>query len=59
MLLDILEDYCLLRGFEYCRLDGSTEMSVRDEGIEAFVAPNSTKFLYLLSTRAGKKNTYF
>jgi hypothetical protein len=23
-MLDILEDYCFWRGFEYCRLDGST-----------------------------------
>lgn len=23
-MLDILEDFCMMRGFEYCRLDGST-----------------------------------
>lgn len=23
-MLDILEDYCLWRGFQYCRLDGQT-----------------------------------
>lgn len=53
MLLDILEDYCNLRNYKYCRLDGSTDMNIRDEGIEAFTKPNSEKFIYLLSTRAG------
>ena len=23
-LLDILEDYCLFRGYQYCRIDGNT-----------------------------------
>lgn len=53
MLLDILEDYCNLRGYEYCRIDGSTDMDIRDQGISDFTAPNSKKFIYLLSTRAG------
>lgn len=53
MLLDILEDYCNFRGYEYCRIDGSTDMEVRDKGINDFTAPGSKKFIYLLSTRAG------
>ena len=24
-VLDILEDYCFFRGYEYCRIDGSTD----------------------------------
>ncbi|ODN00061.1 SWI/SNF-related matrix-associated actin-dependent regulator of chromatin subfamily A member 5 [Orchesella cincta] len=52
-LLDILEDYCIWRNFEYCRLDGSTDYDIRQEDIDDFNAPNSTKFIYLLSTRAG------
>ena len=29
-MLNILEDYCILRGYPYCRLDGSTELDVRE-----------------------------
>ena len=52
-LLDILEDYCEIREYDYCRLDGSTSYAVREESIDAFNAPNSKKFIFLLSTRAG------
>ncbi|XP_074133683.1 putative global transcription activator SNF2L1 isoform X2 [Sminthopsis crassicaudata] len=52
-LLDILEDYCMWRGYEYCRLDGQTPHEEREEAIEVFNAPNSTKFIFMLSTRAG------
>lgn len=33
MALDVIEDYCELRGFEYCRLDGTTSLEDRDEQI--------------------------
>ncbi|KAG8553692.1 hypothetical protein GDO81_003515 [Engystomops pustulosus] len=52
-LLDILEDYCMWRGYEYCRLDGQTPHEEREEAIERFNAPNSSKFIFMLSTRAG------
>ncbi|XP_062844516.1 probable global transcription activator SNF2L1 [Trichomycterus rosablanca] len=52
-VLDILEDYCMWRGFEYCRLDGNTPHEDRQEAIETFNAPNSSKFIFMLSTRAG------
>ncbi|VDQ01355.1 unnamed protein product [Trichobilharzia regenti] len=39
-MMDILEDYCLWRGHEYFRLDGSTPHEER-------------QFLFMLSTRAG------
>uniref|UniRef100_A0AAY4ENX9 SWI/SNF related, matrix associated, actin dependent regulator of chromatin, subfamily a, member 1 n=1 Tax=Denticeps clupeoides TaxID=299321 RepID=A0AAY4ENX9_9TELE len=52
-VLDILEDYCMWRGYEYCRLDGNTPHEAREEAIESFNAPNSTKFIFMLSTRAG------
>lgn len=52
-LLDILEDYLVFRGFQYCRIDGSTAGDVREEMIEAYNKPNSEKFVFLLSTRAG------
>ncbi|NWH48563.1 SMCA1 protein, partial [Chroicocephalus maculipennis] len=52
-LLDILEDYCMWRGYEYCRLDGQTPHEEREEAIDTFNAPNSSKFIFMLSTRAG------
>ena len=52
-MLDILEDYCRFSGLEYCRLDGQTNAVIRDEHIDAFNAPGSSKFVFLLSTRAG------
>jgi SWI/SNF-related matrix-associated actin-dependent regulator of chromatin subfamily A member 5 len=51
--LDILEDYCLFRGFKYSRLDGSTGMEERELSMREFNADNSEKFVFLLSTRAG------
>ena len=32
-ILDILEDYCTIRGFEMCRIDGSTSGDDRDDGV--------------------------
>jgi len=52
-LLDILEDYMLFRGHKYCRIDGNTSGEDREESIDAYNAPNSEKFAFLLSTRAG------
>lgn len=79
-VLDILEDYCMWRNYEYCRLDGQTPHDERQvskiqggkvennqvkqfpdicfifclqESINAYNEPNSTKFVFMLSTRAG------
>ncbi|XP_064934683.1 ISWI chromatin-remodeling complex ATPase CHR11-like [Musa acuminata AAA Group] len=52
-LLDILEDYLLYCGYQYCRIDGNTGGEERDASIEAFNQPGSEKFIFLLSTRAG------
>jgi SWI/SNF-related matrix-associated actin-dependent regulator of chromatin subfamily A member 5 len=52
-MLDILEDYCLFRGYKYSRIDGQISGEVRDEAIESFMAEGSEKFIFLLSTRAG------
>ncbi|TVU17812.1 hypothetical protein EJB05_33869, partial [Eragrostis curvula] len=52
-LLDILEDYLMYRGYQYCRIDGNTSGEDRDASIEAFNRPGSDKFIFLLSTRAG------
>lgn len=52
-LLDILEDYMRYKGYEYCRIDGSTSGHDREAYMNDFNAPDSTKFVFLLSTRAG------
>ena len=52
-VLDILEDYCMWRCFQYCRLDGQTPHEERNMYINDFNAPGSDKFVFLLSTRAG------
>lgn len=52
-MLDILEDYCLFREYKYCRLDGNTELDERERFIEDFTKPDSEKFIFLISTRAG------
>jgi SWI/SNF-related matrix-associated actin-dependent regulator of chromatin subfamily A member 5 len=52
-MLDVLEDYMGFRGYQYCRIDGNTQGEDREAAIEAFNAPDSSKFVFLLSTRAG------
>ncbi|KAJ8603319.1 hypothetical protein CTAYLR_009021 [Chrysophaeum taylorii] len=52
-MLDILEDYVVMRRYEYCRIDGKTPHDLREAQIDAYNAPGSTKFIFLLSTRAG------
>ena len=52
-LLDILEDYCVFRGYKYCRIDGSTAHEDRIAAIDEYNKPGSDKFIFLLTTRAG------
>ena len=51
--LNIIEDYCELRGYEYCRIDGTTDLEDREAQIDLFTQPKSPINLFLLSTRAG------
>lgn len=52
-LLDILEDYCVFRDYKYCRIDGSTAHEDRIAAIDDYNKPDSEKFIFLLTTRAG------
>ncbi|CAM9684537.1 unnamed protein product, partial [Discosporangium mesarthrocarpum] len=52
-MMDILEDLMHMLGYEYCRIDGNTSHDVRQDLIEGYNMPNSSKFVFLLSTRAG------
>ncbi|GAB4816506.1 hypothetical protein N2152v2_003552 [Parachlorella kessleri] len=52
-MIDILEDYCLYRQFQYCRIDGNTSGEDREAQIDEYNRDGSEKFIFLLSTRAG------
>ncbi|KAG9096339.1 hypothetical protein FRC06_008763 [Ceratobasidium sp. 370] len=52
-VLDILEDYCLFRSYQYCRIDGGTAHEDRIAAIDEYNKPGSEKFIFLLTTRAG------
>ncbi|KAK9759055.1 SNF2-related domain [Popillia japonica] len=52
-MLDILEDYCHWRQYQYCRLDGQTPHEDRQRQINEYNEDDSIKFIFMLSTRAG------
>lgn len=52
MILDMIEDYLMLRDYKYVRLDGLTKIEKRKEDIQAF-NNDPEVFLFLISTRAG------
>lgn len=52
-ILDILEDFMVMRNYQYCRIDGNTTYEDRENAIDDFNAENSEKFCFILSTRAG------
>ncbi|XP_078157848.1 chromatin remodeling factor CHD3 (PICKLE) isoform X4 [Carex rostrata] len=52
-MLDLLEDYMALRKWNYERIDGKIAGAERQIRIDRFNAKNSSRFCFLLSTRAG------
>jgi ATP-dependent helicase STH1/SNF2 len=52
-LMNFLEQFFLLRGFQYLRLDGNTSSEEREKRMYQFNDPDSPYFIFLLSTRAG------
>jgi alpha-tubulin suppressor-like RCC1 family protein len=52
-MLDIIQDYCFLKEYTLCRIDGSTSVDHREQALEEYTKPGSEKFIFLLSTRAG------
>ena len=52
-MLDILEDFLMLRNYKYSRLDGSSTYEDRKENIEEFNTSQSETFVFIISTRAG------
>lgn len=53
LILDELENYCLWRGWQYMRLDGSTNKLIRELDIREFGLPDNYVLVYLICTRAG------
>jgi SNF2 family DNA or RNA helicase len=53
ILLDLLERFLDFEHYKYTRLDGETFNRERQQRIDAFNAPDSDIFIFLLSTRAG------
>ncbi|XP_076670162.1 lymphoid-specific helicase [Andrena cerasifolii] len=52
LILDMIEDYLMLRDYGYVRLDGNIRLEDRKENIKRF-NESSDIFLFLISTRAG------
>lgn len=52
-MLDLLEDYCSYKKWHYERIDGKVGGAERQIRIDRFNAKNSSRFCFLLSTRAG------
>lgn len=52
-MLNILEDFMMMRGHKYFRLDGETELEDREQYIEEFTRPGTEYSVFLISTRAG------
>ncbi|KAK4415413.1 CHD3-type chromatin-remodeling factor PICKLE [Sesamum alatum] len=52
-MLDLLEEYCNYRKWSYERIDGKVTGAERQIRIDRFNAKNSSRFCFLLSTRAG------
>ncbi|KAF6206099.1 hypothetical protein GE061_017324 [Apolygus lucorum] len=52
-MIDILEDYCYWKQYNYCRLDGNTPHEDRQRQINEYNEEGSKKFVFMLSTRAG------
>ncbi|KAJ4952799.1 hypothetical protein NE237_029631 [Protea cynaroides] len=52
-MLDLLEDYCTYKKWQYERIDGNVGGAERQIRIDRFNAKNSSRFCFLLSTRAG------
>ncbi|KAN0060197.1 hypothetical protein ACQY0O_007526 [Thecaphora frezii] len=51
--LDLVELFLSGEGYKYLRLDGAIGQKQRQKGIDAFNAPGSDYFIYMISTRAG------
>ena len=40
-MLDLLEDFCVLRGYGHCRLDGAMNINDRRDSVREMICPLS------------------
>lgn len=52
-IMTLIADFFNYRGWQYCRLDGSTKADDRQALLSTFNDPNSPYQVFILSTRAG------
>ncbi|KAI4468181.1 lymphoid-specific helicase [Holotrichia oblita] len=52
IMLDLIEEYMIMRNYTYSRIDGSRNLIDRDENVTRFNSDPDT-FAFLISTRAG------
>ena len=52
-VMDIMEDFMKMQGWQYFRLDGGTKTEERAHYVQAFNAKDSPIQVFILSTRAG------
>ena len=52
-MLDIIQDYLILKGYPFERIDGGVKINERQAAIDRFSAPGSDRFIFLICTRAG------
>ncbi|XP_055296600.1 chromatin-remodeling complex ATPase chain Iswi-like [Sitodiplosis mosellana] len=53
IMLDIIEDYLVWKGYTFRRLDGDKQIEQRTADISDFNAENSDVFIFIITTRAG------
>lgn len=53
MLLNILDDYLVWKGYKFSRLTGLTKQDERQALLDEFNDPGSDKFIFMITTRAG------
>lgn len=51
--LDLFEDLCRLRGYNFVRLDGTMTIKKRHKIVTAFNDPQSDVYIFMLSSKAG------
>jgi chromodomain-helicase-DNA-binding protein 1 len=52
-MVDILSDYCRMRGFPFQLLDRLMPNAFRVRAVYHYIAPESSDYVFLISTRAG------
>lgn len=53
LMLNVLEDYLVWKGYKYSRLTGSTPQDTRQQLIDEFNSPGSETFIFMITTRSG------